>query len=701
MNQLFSPAFALLGRMRYSQKFLLTGGVLLLPMLYLLWTTMAPIVQSVAQAGRMRQGAESVQSIQPLVLAMQKHRGLTNMLLSGNTAVRTAIPPVAQQVATTFGKIQANLAAQGDAFAVAEPLAEIRAEWDGLAVKVAGMQSDESFAAHSNLIAKLLALINRVADSAALTRDADAGIYHLQDVLTAQALPLIDALGQARGLTAGVLTRGAISDAEKIDIAILMGRAQVHAEHIQFDMAQAIAARPELAVQLESHMHAVEDSVQAFQGLTAINSIRERFTLDSQTYFSEATRPLEATIALSAAASEGINQLLEQRRAQNLRVLRLTGAGVLSLLALAGYLALAMQLAITADVGRIEQAASALAAGDLTHAMNVASRDEIGRIAAAFEQARRAIADLVINAARSATLVAATARDVSENAGCCSGAANRQSESVSAAAAAVEQMAVSSAHIADQTQEANMIAQEAGKLADRGHEAINAVRRDIRQIDAGVRQAAQQVAGLNTRASEISSIVQVIRDIADQTNLLALNAAIEAARAGELGRGFAVVADEVRKLAERTARATTEIADQIMAVQAESADAVGRIEVSQQQAMAGVATVETATRALSDIRHAVDGVLERVTEIASASAEQKAASNGVAINVEHIAAMTESNSATAAIVSQQASRMGELVDVLDRELRRFNIQASSHALTGLTEYTADEMRVLRFASVPA
>ncbi len=701
MNRLFSPAFALLGRMRYSQKFLLTAGVLLLPMLYLLWTTMAPIVQSVAQAERMRQGADSVQSIQPLVLAMQKHRGLTNMLLSGNTAARTAIPPVAQQVATAFGRIQTNLAEQGDAFALAESLAKIRTEWDGLAEKAARMQSEESFAAHSKLIAKLLALINRVADSAALTRDADAGIYHLQDVLTAQALPLIDALGQARGLTAGVLARGAISDAEKIDIAILMGRAQVHAEYIQDDMALAIAARPELAATLEGPMHAVEDAVQAFQGLTAINSIRERFTLDSQTYFSEATRPLEATIALSAAASEGINQLLEQRRARNLRVLWLTGAGVLTLLALAGYLGLAMQLAITADVGRIEQAASALASGDLTHAMSVGSRDEIGRIAAAFEQARQAIANLVINASNSATLVAATARDVSQNAGCCSGAANRQSESVSAAAAAVEQMAVSSAHIADQTQEANMIAQEAGKLADRGHEAINAVRRDIRQIDAGVRQAAQQVAGLNTRASEISSIVQVIRDIADQTNLLALNAAIEAARAGELGRGFAVVADEVRKLAERTARATTEIAEQIMAVQSESADAVGRIEVSQQQAMAGVATVETATRALSDIRYAVDGVLERVTEIASASAQQKAASNGVAGNVEQIAAMTESNSATAANVSQQASRMGELVDALDRELRRFNIQAGSHDMTGSAAYTADEMRVLRLASVPA
>jgi methyl-accepting chemotaxis protein len=64
-------------------------------------------------------------------------------------------------------------------------------------------------------------------------------------------------------------------------------------------------------------------------------------------------------------------------------------------------------------------------------------------------------------------------------------------------------------------------------------------------------------------------------NIAAQTNLLALNAAIEAARAGA-GRGFAVVADEVRKLAERSSRATREIADLIANIQKEVEAAGGK-----------------------------------------------------------------------------------------------------------------------------
>ena len=315
----------------------------------------------------------------------------------------------------------------------------------------------------------------------------------------------------------------------------------------------------------------------------------------------------------------------------------------------------------------------AIAGGDLTRAVPPAGTDEIGAMLGKLASMRAGLRDLVGAVRDNVDSLNQAASDLSSAATGSARSTEMQAEAASSMAASVEELSVSVDQVEEHAREARNVTQESSAQSSEGGRIIHDAAEEMKRIAEAVNSTAGTIKDLEGYSDQISSIVQVIKDIADQTNLLALNAAIEAARAGEQGRGFAVVADEVRKLAERTGNSTQEISAMIGKIQQGTQRAVQEMEAGVRRVNEGVSLAHQAGNSVTGIRDSSGRVTQAVDDISLALKEQTVAARDIAQKVERIAQGSEENSAAVAQTAASAQRLEQLASELNALASRFRI----------------------------
>ncbi len=308
--------------------------------------------------------------------------------------------------------------------------------------------------------------------------------------------------------------------------------------------------------------------------------------------------------------------------------------------------------------------------GDLTARIHVVSRDEFGKIVAAFNKVMDKMQTLVSQVKQSAETVSQSAVQFSRSSAHVAERSFKQNEAAAASAAAVEEMTASIASVAESSEKVHQISTVGAERAQMGSERLGELVGEIGHIESAVKEIADSVSQFVQSTDAISSMTREVKEIADQTNLLALNAAIEAARAGEQGRGFAVVADEVRKLAEKSAASANEIDSITRKITEHAATVDQAIEngmaslATSQQFLGGVSTTLTETgESVTSANQGIDDIVHSINE-------QKLSSAEIARNVGQIAQLAEENNRIIQETSEAARHLeqsaGELKDVVGR-----------------------------------
>jgi len=341
------------------------------------------------------------------------------------------------------------------------------------------------------------------------------------------------------------------------------------------------------------------------------------------------------------------------------------------------------------------------AAGDLSVRITNEGFGEIARLGNAFNT----MMDDMNKAMRQFFSVADTVRDsvvlVRSTTDAMASAAEDVAIQASTIATASEEMSATSGDIARNCLYAAESAQKATEQTHSGSQLVQSSSRLMENIAQRVNVSSKTVEGLGQRSDQIGAIVNTIQDIADQTNLLALNAAIEAARAGEQGRGFAVVADEVRALAERTTRATKEIAAMIKSIQSETQSAVNSMSEGVDEVKRGTAETTRSGEALEDILNKINELTMQISQVATAAEEQTATTQEITNNIQMITDVVNRNVDNARSTTQATTTLAREVDNLHELVGHFRLSKAlewntSYA-TGVSKY--DEHHKILFNMV--
>ncbi|MCB1140492.1 MAG: methyl-accepting chemotaxis protein, partial [Leptospiraceae bacterium] len=289
---------------------------------------------------------------------------------------------------------------------------------------------------------------------------------------------------------------------------------------------------------------------------------------------------------------------------------------------------------ITNPLARAVELANRLADGDLTHQVEVDSKDEIGRLLDSMRNMVSRLSGIIMEVRQNAAILNQVSQQVNSSAQSMSQNSSELAANVEESSSTMEEMVSSIVQNTENAQLTEKIAQDSAGAAKEGSAAV---RRTI--------EAMQQIADK----------INVVQEIAYQTNLLALNAAIEAARAGEHGQGFAVVATEVRKLAERSRGSAQEISE----IAANSVD-----------------VAEKAGKLIEDMQPSIQKTADLVVEISASSRQQKDGAEQINTGIQQMSQVSQQSASSAEELAATAEELSGQADSLMDNLAFFNVDES-------------------------
>ena len=387
MMGFFSPAIAILNRLRYSAKFVLISFFFSVPLGLVLIIFINETNQTLAFTEKELIGNASLRPVRTLLDHFQQHRGATQTSLTGEDAFQEKIIVLQAAIEKDIHTLDKKDQELGLLLGTTRQWNSVKRQWWNIQRSIHSLSPQENFDRHTTLIADLLRVITQIGDQSNLILDPDLKSYYLMNAVLTDLPTLTEQLGQARGIGATAAARQALSAHEQFRLSNLSGMIQARQLALHRNFGVAFREIPALKPQLEPALKDVLTSTSVFLDLLHDQFINKKTpSILPVEYWRKASAAIDATFHLYDQTSPALDAVLQMRlddlTMKNVAVLTIvSGAGLIVL-----YLFIGFYLSVRYTVTHLENTSQRLASGQMETMENLPeTKDELAQVARAFD----------------------------------------------------------------------------------------------------------------------------------------------------------------------------------------------------------------------------------------------------------------------------------------------------------------------------
>ena len=673
----FNLISKLLNRMKFGQKFLLIGLILLVSLFIVSLEYLSKHNDELKKIENMVDGIHYNEALKDILLNSQKLVGLNVSYISGSKVIKDAISGdliVADtdltNAITTLQTLESNMR---DSLHTKEKLQAIADMWGTLQATEftsAVTLQNEFDKFHKSIIS----LMRDVANDSGLLLATTTEQYHLIQVTTLELPLLTEHLVQLRSIGTDIINSGVMLKTQTDTINTLYFPVLDTTEQMQISVGYAFND-----VMLSSALTDEYDTYNAniANFMTLITELSKQQTPIDE-FLTTATAAIDSMYSFYSASLDTLVNTISEEHNKTSRLLVTLIIVILAIFILSTVLFVGLYQSIRHNIRLLEKGASDVAAGNLNTIIALDTKDEMKHIENAFNHMTGQLNELVHLISISAEQVSGSSQELNASAEEASASSNQvavainqmatnaeiQTISLKESSQAIDEMATGVQRIAENSTRVSTLTYETMNLANDGHVTVEKAFNQMELIKTIVVETNNKIKQLQKQSAQINSIIGVITEISNQTNLLALNAAIEAARAGEHGKGFAVVAEEVRKLAEQSKQSAKQITSLISTIQQETQQSVKLMGDVTQNVDVGIKVTEETAQKFERIVESMHTLNPEMEGISSTAVQFSAQTEQVVAAMQHILSLAQqTNLATSEIAASSEEQLAVMEDV--------------------------------------